>query len=344
MVRPKSVNIVEIAKKAKTSTASVSRVLNNQSGVSENLRLKIRGILEKEGTFSNHVAQRGVKLAVVIEMVEPLISAYTSSILSGIAGYALKDGIDISTIFVASGMKKDFDLLSVLRERSCDGVLLLFSNTVSKDILKKLIKARMAVFMLASQCELEEIGFIDTDPAEGTVTALQHLWDLGHRNIGFLSGLCENIYDNQTRADTFTAFMKDKGVKDCSPYLIKHQPTTYAQEAGYLQTRQALEDNPELTAIVANNDEMAYGAILACHEKQLKVPEDVSIVGFDDYYGSRFCTPPLTTVRQHLGVIGYDAAKGMDEYICGKIKGLPRKVLSPELILRQSTSAVRSRL
>ena len=129
MARPVSVNVAEVATRANVSIASVSRVLNNQSGVSEKLRSKIRAILEDGGNYSTHVSERGVKLAVVIEMDKPHLSTYTSSLLTGIADYALHNSIDISTMFVQSANKAKTDFLRLMRERHCDGVIMVFSNT-----------------------------------------------------------------------------------------------------------------------------------------------------------------------------------------------------------------------
>lgn len=341
MARPVSVNIHEVAKRAGVSTASVSRVLNNQSGVSEGLRLKIRKILEQDGVFCNHASTRGVKLAVVVEMIEAVISGYTAAILTGVADYALAEGIDISTVFISSREKQRVDMLELLRARNCDGVLFLFSNTVPEETLEALVRAKIAVFMFANRCASKQAGFFDTDPEEGIGLALQHLRHLGHKHVAFLSGLCENIYDNNTRAEVFVNLLRAAGLRSPERYLIRHQPTVHSQESGYLQARQALEQNPRITAFIANDDEKACGAMLACHERQLRVPQDISIVGFDDYPASRYTVPPLTTVRQPLQTMGHDAVKALDAYICGRIPELPRRVFRPELVVRTSTSPVR---
>lgn len=340
MVRPRSVNIVEVAKRAKVSTASVSRVLNNQSGVSESLRGKIRKILEDDGVFSSHVSQRGVKIAVVIEMYEPAISAYISTILAGIAGCALREGIDIAPIFLNLKHREDFDVLEAVRQRNCDGVIFLFSGTVNPGAIETLLASKIAVFMLANRCENEAVGFINTDPEEGMVAAVTHLRDLGHREIAFLTGLCENVYDNTRRAEVFAGMVVEGSGRSREDYVAEHYPTIHAQESGYQQALEILRRNPKITAMITNNDEMAYGAILACYERKLSVPGDLSILGFDDYPSSSFMVPPLTTVRQHLELMGREAVTALDDYVCGKISRLPRKILRPELIVRKSTCGI----
>lgn len=341
MARPVSVNVAEVATRANVSIASVSRVLNNQGGVSEKLRSKIRTILEDDGKYSNHVSERGIKLAVVIEMDKAHVSTYTSSILTGIADYALHNNIDISTVFVSSSEKKQIDFMRILRERHCDGVILLCSSTVSANELSKLTKAKMATMVLNGNCENKKVGYLYTNPIVGMTLLLNHLTDLGHQNIAFLAGPQDGDFDNSQRVEVFKDHQKSVGNKLGKKLLSLHQPTRYAQEAGYLQALDVLEHCPQATAMIANNDEMAHGAMLACHESKRNVPTDISIVGFDDYPSSQYCIPPLTTIRLHLTEVGYQSVQAIHEYVGGEIKMLPRKVLKPELIVRASTAAVR---
>lgn len=339
MARPMSVNVTEVATRANVSIASVSRVLNNQSGVSEKLRSKIRAILEDGGNYSSHVSERGVKLAVIIEMDKPHLSTYISSVLTGIADYALHNNIDISTVFVQSADKAKTDFLRILRERHCDGVILMLSSTLNSDQLAQLIDTRMSVMVLNGRCDHPTGGHLYTNPDAGMTLLLNHLSELGHREIAFLAGPQEGDYDNSQRVSVFKNHLKAAGNQRVNELLVEHQPTRLAQEAGYLQATDILKRCPGVTALIANNDEMAYGAMLACHEAGRRVPTDISVVGFDDYPGSQYTVPPLTTVRQHLTEVGYQSVEALNEYVCGTLKKLPRKVLKPELIVRGSTAA-----
>jgi DNA-binding LacI/PurR family transcriptional regulator len=340
MARPVSVNVAEVATRANVSIASVSRVLNNQNGVSEKLRSKIRAILEDDGKYSSHISERGIKLAVIIEMDKPHVSTYTSSLLTGIADYALHNSIDISTVFVQSADKAQTDFLRILRERHCDGVILMFSSTLNNDQLAQLIAAKMAVMVLNGRCEHPKGGYLYTDPNAGMTLLLNHLAHLGHHDIAFLAGPQQGDFDNAQRVTVFKDHLKAAGHKRIDALLAEHQPTRVAQEAGYRQAMEILKRYPKVTAMIANNDEMAYGAMLACHEAGRNVPNEISVVGFDDYPGSQYTVPPLTTVRQHLTEVGYQSVEAIYEYVCGTQKKLPRKILRPELIVRGSTASV----
>ncbi len=340
MARPMSVNVAEVANRANVSVASVSRVLNNQSGVSEKLRSKIRAILEDQDKYSKHVSDRGIKMAVVVEMDEPHVSAYTSSLLTGIADYALQNSIDISTVFVSSRDKEQTDFLRILRNRQCDGVILLFASTLSVEQLATLTKARMAVMVLNGRCEDKQAGYLYSDPTGGMALLLDHLSHLGHRNIAFLAGPQDGDFDNCQRVAAYRAHFEPSGNQLVKKLLSMPHPTRYAQEAGYQQAKAVLKRCPEVTAMIANNDEMAYGAMLACHEAGRSVPNQVSIAGFDDYPGSQFTVPPLTTVRQHLTEVGYQSVQAIHDFVAGTLDRLPRKQLKPELIVRGSTASV----
>ena len=236
--------------------------------------------------------------------------------------------------------KGQVDFLRVLRERRCDGVIPLFASTLSAEELSRLAEANIATMVLNGPCEHRAGGYLYTDPNAGMELLLTHLSHLGHRDIAYLAGPQAGDYDNSQRVAVFVEHRKAAGNADVAQLLAVHQPTRDAQEAGHLQAMDILQRRPNVTAMIANNDEMAYGAMLACHESQRRVPDDISIVGFDDYTNSQYTVPPLTTIRLHLCDVAYQAIQALHEYVCGDLEALPRRVLRPELIVRGSTAAV----
>jgi DNA-binding LacI/PurR family transcriptional regulator len=150
----------------------------------------------------------------------------------------------------------------------------------------------------------------------------------------------QSDYDHAQRLEGYRATMRDAGLVANDKWVIPHHPTLLTAQAGYEQALRLLNQAPEITAIFANNDEMAYGAVRACVEKGKRVPQDISVVGFDDYPNSAYFNPPLTTVRQPMADMGYEAAKFVDTMARGVIERLPRRVLSGELVVRASTARV----
>ena len=119
-------------------------------------------------------------------------------------------------------------------------------------------------------------------------------------------------------------------------WIIPHQPTPETAEAGYNQCMQLLLTCPEITAVFCTNDEMAIGAIKACWDADLRVPEDISVIGFDDIPYGRYLHPALSTVKQPLTELGFRAVKYLDEFLKNRRNDLPCETLETELVIRDS--------
>ena len=132
--------------------------------------------------------------------------------------------------------------------------------------------------------------------------------------------------------------MKRHGIEKDEKLIIDHIPTLHGQEAGYLQTMQLFRQASDVTAVVVSNDTMAQGTYKACWETGRKIPDDISVVGFDDLSASAYLNPPLTTVAQPLYEIGYKAANYLYLYLSGTLAELPGETLSTKLVIRNSTA------
>lgn len=339
MARPTKIDIHGIAKEASVSIATVSRVINNHQGVSEKVRKKVRKILDQKGCLPRVVTNRCPNIGVIIEMGTPIIESFGAMVLSGIAKYGLEQNIETSTLFIHPGKASSYDLLTALRERRCDAAVIVFGSDFSDKQLKSLTSADLPTVLVAAQRDLTGIGYIDIDSCSGGTIATEHLIKQGHKHIAYLAGPTFQNHDNEQRVTAFIKTMIKHGFQK-NAIVIPHQPTEMTQEAGYKQATIALNQHSDLTAIFANNDEMAYGAMLACSEAGKKIPEDISIIGFDDYPNSSYCTPPLTTVRQPLTIMGYEAMKMADLASKGMLEKLPQNLLQGILIERKSTTNI----
>jgi DNA-binding LacI/PurR family transcriptional regulator len=335
-------NIAEIAKQAEVSTATVSRVINNYSDVSEAMRLRVRQVMRKSSYRPRMVRNRCTNLGIVVELVNPVVEHFTAEVLSGIAKYSFEQGVETSMLFLPSRQLYDEDLLKKIRERRCDAAIMISSNK-TKEQLPDLVESGLPCILIAERYEHDGVGYVDTDPFNGALLAMDHLMSLGHRRIAFLAGPKENTYDHQQRLEGYRQAMAVAGQVIAPQWIVDHDDTFRTQEAGYKQARQALAQDPSITAIFANNDAMAYGAILACVESGRKVPEDISVIGFDDYPNSAFFNPPLTTIRQPLMQMGYDASRHADMLVRGVLEDVPHTTASGELLVRKSTAPVCTR-
>lgn len=329
-------SISSLAKELNVSVATISRVMNNKQGVREQLRKKIRERIETRGYRPNTIINRQRHIAVISEMDNFVIENFVAQILAGIESYSFEQNVSTSIIFLKSNNNHKYDLLKMLRERHCDGAIFLLNSSFDDDQISELTQGGICSMMVSSRREIAGTGFIDVDSFNGGVTATDHLLNLGHTNIAFLAGPVFRNFDNQERIKGYKAAISD-AVSDIKSIIIEHSPTKLTQEAGYNQAMEALTLNPRLTAIFANNDEMAHGAMLACAELGKKVPEDISIIGFDDCPFSQFSIPPLTTIQQPLNEIGIEAIKMLDLKLKDTIEELPKKTIQGRLIKRKST-------
>ena len=329
-----------IAKHARVSKATVSRVLNNEAGVSEELRERVKKAVRQRDYRPRVVSNRLTNVALIVAMERPVMESFAAGIFSGVAAYAFEHGIETSVVFYPVSRPRNQPLVQAVRERRCNAAILLFPAQMT-DQLQSLSESGIPTMLVAGRAEIDKIGYVDTDSHPGAQQVVEHLIGLGHRRIGMLCGPIDSgDFDHAERLNGYQSALRQAGLAGEERWLIPHQPTHETPRAGYLQMQELLKRDPAITAVFANNDEMAYGAILACTESGRRVPEDISVTGFDDYQNSQFYSPPLTTFRQPITQMGYEAAKFVDTVSRGVIDQLPRRVLQGELITRKSTAEI----
>lgn len=339
MSRPrKSVNIQSIAREAGVSISTVSRVLNNRTEVSDEVRRKVRCTLEHNSFVAAPIRSRRLNVGVVLPMdadFRDALGGYESLALGGIASKLLENEIEATLIFHCEG--NGVSLIDKLRARACHSVILLNSDKLL-GCAKELASSGISVTLLNGQWNLSNVGSIDCDCFDAGLKLGRHLASLGHRNISLLQNLpLKNHIDRRDglRQTLAEAFGKS-GFKLVEFAFIKMEQVF---ESGFLQAERALRENPEATAMVGINDHMAYGAIGACVKAKLRIPDDIAVAGFDDYPLSASYNPPLTTVRQPILEMSRLAAEYALKGIGSASTEPPPQIVMPvELIVRESTS------
>ncbi|MEO5934335.1 MAG: substrate-binding domain-containing protein, partial [Duganella sp.] len=178
------------------------------------------------------------------------------------------------------------------------------------------------------------IGF-KLDNEYGAYLAVRHLVELGHRRIAFISGPANNM-DAEERLAGYKRALEESNV-DADPHLIVEG--NYHEASGMMAMNRLFDTHQQFTAVFAANDLSAYGARLALYRKGIRVPDDISLVGFDDLPGSSYTTPPLTTIRQPLYDIGRIATHALLRIISGE--DAQGEIPPLELIVRETTRRVR---
>lgn len=317
---------------------TVSRVLNNKEGVSEKTRAHVLETVRSLGynptpnltVYSSRSTLRFVGL-----IVPNVTTAYILEVVRGVSNAA--ERLHYGLILYLQGQDDHIErsayYSALLSSGAVDGVLMLAS--LDYDILTPRFRQSQVPYVLVDD-HFSESG---TEPRvlasnyRGMLDAVRHVLALGHRRIGFITGRME-AECSVDRLQGYKDGLREVGL-EYDPDLVRQGDFT--REAGYREVRELFDVPERPTAILASNDEMAFGVMDAVHESGLRIGRDISLVGFDDLPMALTVTPPLTTVRQPLVAMGEAALEMLIGLIEGKKPGSLRRELPTELIVRGST-------
>jgi len=323
--------IYDVAARAGVSYQTVSRVINNNPNVSSKTRSRIMRIIEELDYRPNRAAQvlntqRSHTLEVIaLDLFTGTPAIDTLSSTARALGYTMMISV-ITAEDLAKTMNEAFG-------RSVDGFIFILStsNIASADLATLTREIPFVRIIAEYGTDIPSVVF---DQAYGTRLVVQHLLGLGHRQIAEISGPLDTL-DASLRHDSFIAVLAEDGLLPTAS-VCGH----FSVESGYTACLDLLSSQQPFTAIVAANDSMAIGALHALREKGLRVPQDMSVVGFDDSTYAAYTYPPLTTVRQDFAVMALLATEYLVALIEKPDTPIYQQVLMPELIVRQSTRQI----
>lgn len=334
------VSIRDVARLAEVSIATVSRCVNDPEKVAESTRRKVQVAIEATGYVPNSIAQsfrRGRTNLIVVTMPEAG-NPYVSELLSGIHQVAQERGYGVMIEEVGPDAMNAEQVAATLTRNRADGILLLASicSEVATDIEQRLARSVRVVSGHRRQFGKDSrIPSVTIDNEQAAMDAVSYLIDRGHEHIALLSGPQRLGFVTDREAGFHAAMGRNKlAVRD--EWIIN---TDLTIESAADATLQLLIDSQHPTAIFCVSDEIAIGAMHAVTTRGLAVPDDVSIIGFDDMRFAAASNPPLTTVRQP----GRDIGKQMMERLCHDIEHGPQDDCEPvlvahELVIRSSVS------
>lgn len=324
------VTLEQVAARAGVSPSTVSRILNGTATVSELKRAAVDEAIRTLGFRPNPVARglaggRTMSIGVVTQRIS---SPFYGEALSGIevaleaAGYV--------PLFV-SGNWNEVDerkAIETLLSRRVDGVIVLAGRLGNAELAA--LSTSVPMVVVGRQVAGERLFSFSFDNRAGARLATEHLLSLGHRRIALLLG--DLVHDDAIdRQNGYLDALAAAGIPVDAELVVQ---SDYTEAGGMLAVSRLLERDAAFSAIFSSNDQMAYGAILGLARRNLRVPDDVSIVGFDDLIMSRYTMPPLTTVRHAVYETGVQAAAAMLALLQGEA---PRVSLAaPELVMRES--------
>jgi LacI family transcriptional regulator len=328
--------IRDIADLAGVSIATVSRVLNDRPDVAPDTRETVLQIVREHG-FSRNRGARALSKGRTgfVGLTLPLIAdAYFGPILSGAAEALYEADMRIVLGPTLHEHDREVSLLERLVRESTDGAILMLPSESEAEL--RALQAQGYPFVVVDPMEPPPDGIpcVSAMHATGAKRAVEHLLAFGHRRIGVIAGP-EGWYATEERMLGFRAALAGAGLLP-DPSLIRH--SNWRIETGEPAALDLLSQPNPPTAIFGFNDNVAIGALNAAHKLGLRVPEDVSIVGFDDTFQSTIVLPKLTTVRQPLQELGRTGVSLLMRLLDGQRIDALHMELATTLVVRDSTA------
>jgi LacI family transcriptional regulator len=328
---PPQATLEEVARRAGVSPSTVSRILNGTARVRESKRKAVeRAIAELD--YHPNVMARGLaggRSMSVGVITQDIASAFYNETLKGIEDSLSLAGYAPLCVSGHWNRDKEAERMALLVARRVDGIIVLTGMLDDATLLS--YAQRLPLIITGRNLRGPNLFSIQLGNEQAAYEATRHLIELGHTRIGHIAGPEANV-DAQERLAGYRRALTEAGLPVDERLVAIGD---FHEASGLLALNQLLESRLNFTALFVANDQMAYGARLALYRKGIRVPEDVSLVGFDDLPGSLYATPPLTTVRQPVYDLGKAAGGAMLQLIQGKPVSIPPLPL--QLIAREST-------
>jgi LacI family transcriptional regulator len=324
----------EVARIAGVSAATVSRFLNGTAKVSDEKRQAIESVIDKLN-FKPNVLARNLKTGssrTIGVLTQSLVSGYFADAMAGIDD-ALQ-GTGYAPLIVSGHWHADEEAerIELLIARRVDGLVILSGKLKDAQILK--LSHRVPIVAFGRTLAGPQAYGFSLDNYRGACEAVEHLVLQGHRQVAFISGPADHL-DAQARLAGYRDTLKKHKIKESAQLVVEGD---FSESGGLLAVERLLESGQRFSAIFAANDLTAYGARLALYRRGIRVPEDISVIGFDDLHSSMYTTPPLTTVRQPL----FDVGRCLGQAIVSMIGQEPLDLELPQLslVVRESVRRI----
>ena len=333
--------IKDISKVAGVSVTTVSRALNGYSDVNEETRKKIIEVA-KQLNYSPNTLARGLvmKRSQTIGLLvsgmnrESVKDNLTFQVLSGINECVSVRDYDLILFNTDSSRQREKTYTQLCRERKVDGVIIQ-GIKLDDPYLKEVMESDIPCVLVDIPVETNTVGYVTTDNVLGAKKAVEHLIELGHQNIAMVNGSNQAFVSKQ-RLKGYEKALKENGIKAQRNWIVDGE---FKEEKAKEVILSLLSSSPEISAIFCASDLMALGALKACQQQGLVVPNDISIIGYDDILLASYVTPPLTTINQDMFEMGYEAADLLVNMLEGKAKKRHR-ILETKLVQRESCARI----
>jgi DNA-binding LacI/PurR family transcriptional regulator len=328
--------IQEVAQKAKVSVATVSRVLNNNSYVKQETRERVMQVI-KELNYSPNLSGRILRrneTKVVLIMLPTISNPFYAKAVTGIRHTADKMGYLTMICNTESSKDKQVEFLDLLKYKQADGAIVM-TQEMDMQILEE-IGGSHPIVQCCEYRPSNKLSYVSLDNEKAAYEAVNYLISIGHRRIG-LVGCRPHFSSAEHREEGYKRALRDSNI-ELNPDLIIRG--SYGFASGYDCAIELMERNVSPTAIFAISDTQAIGVIKALKTKGLKVPEDISVMGFDNIAFSAVYDPGITTVSQPAYKLGAKAMAILINELKSENKSPQHILLKHDLIIRESTRQI----
>jgi len=331
--------IKDVAQEANVSISTVSRVLNNSGYTSEETRKKVIEAVEKLNFKRNMIAAAMIKKKTsTFGLIIPDIkNVFYADLTRAVEDTANKYGFNILLCNTDNDLSKEAEYIDLLIAKGVDGII--FSTPEVKDMnIKNVVDAHpeLPVVILGSKLPNVHANEILVDNFEGAYLATTHLIDMGHKEIAFLTGGRDSSASIE-RHKGFRFAMSERGLEVNSHFVCFDK---FYIESGYINALKLLTSKRKPTAIFAGSDAIAVGIYKAARELKLTIPDELSVIGFDDSQYAEILAPNLTTIHTPIGEMGERAIEVAVKMINKKKNAKETLLFHPTLKVRESTKSL----
>jgi len=338
---PERMDIRTIARAANVSIATVSRTINHITTVNPEIARRVWKVINELDYFPNTQARALVsgrsKLFGLI--VSEITNPFFPELIQGFEDIAVANGYEILVSSTNHDPKRMSHCIRRMLERKVDGVAVMTFG-IEEPLLDQLAKRKVPLVFIDIGPKRPGISLLKVDYHHGIRQGVQHLADLGHREIAFISGPV-TLHSAQSRRAAFSASLKECGIPLDPASIVEGDHT---MEGGIISMERLLAAQKRPTAVMCSNDMTAIGVLHRLYRAGLRVPDDLSVIGFDDIQIAQVTIPPLTTVQMSRFELARAAVTALRAHVEQLENSAPKREynIQTDLIVRESTGAPRS--
>lgn len=324
---PSNPTIRDVSRKANVSVATVSRVLNNQTGFSEETRQRVLAAIEELGYQPNQVARGLVSRKTrTIGVVFPVVSSmFSAALLQGIEAEAHRRDYGVFVCNMGERGSRFDRVIGMMAEKRVDG-LLFVSEWLSEPFAERLKELAIPAVLVSTGGPGSPFPYVKVDDFRAAFQATTHLLEAGHRRIGMISGPPQDAIAGGPRIEGYRHALREYGLVPSDRDIAVGR---FDFRSGLAAAEQLLDRVQDLTAVFAASDEMAAGVLACCYRRGIRVPDELSVIGYDNLAVAEMTSPPLTTVGQPLEEMGRTALD--------MLLGMLEEGAEPDSILLEAT-------